>query len=122
MAAIQTVPQTVPTDQSANFSLNGPPSAVSPSTEEPLANIVALRQCLERLGTELRAAEDALQTAEPFRSSRISDRRASQGPDAPRGTRRHFSKLVRSKEAANYLGISPWTLRQLVHLGEIEYI
>jgi len=31
-------------------------------------------------------------------------------------------RLLRTKEAAHYLGMCPWTLRQLVARGELAYI
>jgi excisionase family DNA binding protein len=32
------------------------------------------------------------------------------------------ARLLRSKAAAKYLGVSDWTIRKLAHQGEIRYI
>jgi excisionase family DNA binding protein len=32
------------------------------------------------------------------------------------------SKTMRVKEAAEYLGVSPWTLRRYVHAGQLSYL
>ena len=32
------------------------------------------------------------------------------------------AKVLRTKEAAKYLAISPWKLRKLVHEGKVAYI
>lgn len=32
------------------------------------------------------------------------------------------NKVLKTKEAATYLGVSPWKLRNLVHEGKVAYI
>jgi excisionase family DNA binding protein len=32
------------------------------------------------------------------------------------------SKVMRTREAARYVGVSPWKLRNLVHEGKVAYI
>ncbi|MGO9274291.1 MAG: helix-turn-helix domain-containing protein [Terriglobia bacterium] len=32
------------------------------------------------------------------------------------------SKVMRTREAAKYVGVSPWKLRNLVHEGRVAYI
>ena len=32
------------------------------------------------------------------------------------------SKVMRTREAAKYIGVSPWKLRNLVHEGKVAYI
>ena len=38
------------------------------------------------------------------------------------GNGRHGKRLLRLKEAASYLGISPWKLREMAHQGEVPYV
>ena len=32
------------------------------------------------------------------------------------------SKVIRTREAAKYIGVSPWKLRNLVHEGRLAYL
>jgi len=32
------------------------------------------------------------------------------------------SKVMKTREAARYIGVSPWKLRKLVHEGKVAYI
>lgn len=67
---------------------------------------------------EIEAAEEASLDAE--RDWLDSQEKQKQQPK--QRTRTVAPRMLRSKEAATYLGVSQWKLRQMVYSGEIECV